>query len=103
MAQRAAPAKGTFRTRVEITSRSGWVSREYRLVLLPGGVRVAYAAGRTSYDISFDAGRGEAVCTCPAFEADGRCKHRDAVVALLEGLARRLGGPADTGGEDCPL
>jgi hypothetical protein len=82
---------GTFRARLEITNRSGWVTREYRLVFLPGCVRVAYTVGRTSYDLAFDPERGDAVCTCPAFEADGDCKHRDAVVALLEGLAGRLG------------
>ena len=26
---------GTFRTRLEITNRSGWLTREYRLVLIP--------------------------------------------------------------------
>jgi hypothetical protein len=82
---------GTFRTRLEITNRSGWLTREYRLVLRPDGVRVAYAVGRVHYDIRFDAEQGAVVCTCPAFEADGHCKHRDAVLALLDGLAQRLG------------
>jgi hypothetical protein len=99
MAQRGAgggrlarPAAGTFRTRLEITNRSGWVTREYRLLLLPaGGVRIAYAAGRVSYDLHFDPQHGDAACTCPAFDADGHCKHLDAVLALLEGLAQRLG------------
>jgi hypothetical protein len=82
---------GTFRARLEITNRSGWVTREYRLLLRPDRVRVAYADGRIGYDVRFDQEAGEVVCTCPAFEADGRCKHRDAVLALLEGLALRLG------------
>src|SRR5204862_6960062 len=84
------PAAGTFRTRLEITNRSGWLTREYRLLLLPDRIRIAYAVGRIYYDISV-ADHGEVVCTCPAFEADRHCKHRDAVLALLESLARRLG------------
>jgi hypothetical protein len=88
------PNPGTFRARLEITNRSGHLTREYRLLLRPGGVRVAYAVGRVWYDVGFDAERGEVVCTCPAFEADGHCKHRDAVLALLDGLAHRLGRPA---------
>jgi uncharacterized Zn finger protein len=56
---------------------------------------VAYAKGRIHYDVSFDAHRGEVVCTCPAFDADGHCKHRDAVLALLEGMAQRVGPPAN--------
>jgi hypothetical protein len=85
------PAAGAFRARLEITNRSGWVTREYRLSLAPGCVRVAYADGRVGYEVRLDAGRGEAVCNCPAFEAEGHCKHRDALLALLEGLAQRLG------------
>ena len=85
------PAAGAFRARLEITNRSGWVTREYRLTLPPGCVRVAYAVGRVSYDVRLDPERGEVVCSCPAFEADGHCKHRDALLALLEGLAQRLG------------
>jgi uncharacterized Zn finger protein len=53
-------------------------------------VRVAYAKAHIWYDIHFDSERGEPVCTCPAFEADGHCKHRDAVLALLEGLGQRV-------------
>ena len=93
------PGAGTFRTRLEITNRSGHLTREYRLLLRPGGVRVAYAVGRVWYDVGFDEERGEAVCNCPAFEADGHCKHRDAVLALLEGLAERLGRPGRRQGE----
>jgi hypothetical protein len=89
--RRSGPPAGTFRARLEITNRSGWVTREYRLVLLPDRVRVAYAAARTYYDVRFDPQGREVVCSCPAFEADGHCKHRDAVLALLEGLAQRLG------------
>jgi hypothetical protein len=85
------PAAGAFRARLEITNRSGWVTREYRLSLAPGCVRVAYADGRVRYEVGLDPARGEAVCSCPAFEADGHCKHRDALLALLEGLAQRLG------------
>ena len=80
----------TFRATLEITNRSGWVTRRYRLLLLPGRVRVAYAVGRLFYDISRD-DNGEVVCDCPAFEADGHCKHRDTLLALLDGLAQRLG------------
>jgi uncharacterized Zn finger protein len=76
---------------LEITNRSGWLTRAYRLLLLPDRVRVAYADGRFAYDLRFDAGAGGATCTCPAFEADGACKHLDAVLALLGGLAERLG------------
>ncbi len=94
------PNPATFRARLEITNRSGRVTREYRLLLRPGGVRVAYAVGRVWYDVAFDEERGEVVCTCPAFEADGHCKHRDAVLALLEGLAQRLGGSGPTQGEN---
>ena len=86
-----APAAGAFRARLEITNRSGWVTREYRLSLTPGCVRVAYADGRVRYEVGLDPARGEAVCSCPAFESDGHCKHRDALLALLEGLAQRLG------------
>jgi uncharacterized Zn finger protein len=85
------PAKGTFRARLEVTSRSGWVTREYRLLLRPGRITVAYADGGMSYDVAFDPALGEATCTCPAFDADGHCKHLDALLALLEGLAGRLG------------
>jgi hypothetical protein len=85
------PTAGTFRARLEITNRSGWLTREYRLLLPHGRVRVAYAVGRVHYDVGFDEQRGEVVCTCPAFEADGHCKHRDAVLSLLEGLLQRLG------------
>jgi hypothetical protein len=90
------PSAGTFRTLLEITNRSGWVTREYRLLLRPAGIRVAYANGRMSYDLHFDEERGEVVCSCPAFEAQGDCKHRDAVVALFDGLAQRLGRSAPT-------
>jgi hypothetical protein len=85
------PTAGTFRARLEITNRSGWVTREYRLLLRPDRLRVVYATGRIGYDVRFDGERGEVVCSCPAFEADSSCKHRDAVLALLEGLAERLG------------
>jgi hypothetical protein len=88
---RVRPAAGTFQASLEITNRSGWLTREYRLLLLPDRVRVAYAVGRVSYDVCFDPAGGDVVCTCPAFEADGSCKHRDAVLALVEGLAQRLG------------
>jgi uncharacterized Zn finger protein len=80
---------------LEITNRSGWMTREYRLLLRPGCVRVAYAVGRVYYDLRFDEERASVVCTCPAFEADGHCKHRDAVLALLEGLLQRLRGSGD--------
>lgn len=86
------PTRATFKAGLEITSRSGWVTRDYRLRFEPGQVRVAYANGRVSYTVRFDEGRGEAVCSCPAFEAEGHCKHRDALAALLEGLVERLGG-----------
>lgn len=88
---RERPAPGTFRTLLEITNRSGWVTREYRLVLEEGCIRIAYASGRWSYEVRHDADRGEPVCSCPAFAADGHCKHRDAVLALFTGLAQRLG------------
>jgi hypothetical protein len=92
MAQRTAPpAAGTFRTRLEITNRSGRVTRDYRLLLLRDRVCIAYADGWCSYDVRFVPEVGEVVCTCPAFEDDGCCKHQGAVLALLEGLAERLG------------
>jgi hypothetical protein len=91
---------GTFRAGLEITSRSGSVTRSYRLLLPPGRVRVAYTDGRAGYDVRFDAEIGDVTCTCPAFEADGNCKHRDAVLALLEGLAQRLGRGAPSVGID---
>src|SRR5262245_17076596 len=90
-AQTGRPAAGTFRTRLEITNRSGWVTREYRLLLQPGRLRIEYASGRIGYNLHFDPEAGDIVCTCPAFEADGECKHKDAALALLEGLAKRLG------------
>jgi hypothetical protein len=89
--QQKRPPAGTFRAGLEITSRSGWVTRQYRLLLLQDRVRVAYANGRIAYDVRFDDDAGSVTCTCPAFEADGNCKHRDAVLALLDGLVRRLG------------
>src|SRR5271155_1062586 len=85
---RARPAAGTFRAALEITNRSGHVTREYRLRFLPDRVRIAYAAGRISYDIRFDEERGEVVCTCPAFEGEGCCKHCEAMLALLDGLTQ---------------
>jgi hypothetical protein len=88
------PTPGTCRVGLEITNRSGWLTRAYKLSLLPGRVRVAYADGRTSYDLRFDDETGGPTCTCPAFEADGGCKHLDAVVALMEGLTRRLTPPS---------
>jgi hypothetical protein len=92
----ARPTPGTCRAGLEITSRSGWVTRAYRLLLLPDRVRVAYADGRFSYDLRFDAGREGVTCTCPAFAADGDCKHLGSVLALLRGLADRLGPAAPT-------
>jgi hypothetical protein len=98
----------TFRARLEITNRSGHLTREYRLLLPPGRVRVAYAVGRVHYDVRFDPDTGGVVCACPAFEGEGQCKHRDALLALLEGLARRLGrrvvpvGDGGTAGEEEP-
>jgi hypothetical protein len=88
----ARPSAGTFRARLEITNRSGWVTREYRLFLRPGYVRLVYANGKVSYILRFDDESGVVACNCPGFEAEGSCKHRDAVVALFEGLAQRLGG-----------
>jgi hypothetical protein len=87
---KSGPPAGTFRAGLEITNRSGWLTRAYRLILLPDRVRVAYADGRTSYDVRFDEAAGGVTCTCPAFEADGGCKHRDAVLALKDALTRRL-------------
>jgi hypothetical protein len=87
------PTPGSFRAGMEITSRSGSITRAYRLLLLPGCVRIAYARGRVYYDLRCDEA-GTVTCTCPAFEEDGHCKHRDAVLALVEGLTRRL-GPAE--------
>jgi uncharacterized Zn finger protein len=80
-----------FRARLEITNRSGWVTREYRLLLEPGCVRLAYVAGQVSYDVRRDEETGNVVCDCPAFEKEGSCKHCDAVLALLEELTQRLG------------
>jgi hypothetical protein len=74
---------------MEITNRSGHVTREYRLLLLPGCVRIAYAVGRVYYDLRCD-DTGAVTCTCPAFADAGHCKHRDAVLALLDGLTERL-------------
>src|SRR3954463_9250122 len=95
MSQRGAkqgrPAAGTFRALLEITNRSGWVTRDYRLVLRPDGVRITYADGHVWYDVRHDPQRDQVVCTCPGFEADGFCKHRDALLALLDALAERLG------------
>src|SRR5688500_8568651 len=88
------PAAGTFRAGVEITNRSGWVTREYRLLLRPGYIRIAYAVGRMYYDIKFDPEAGKVTCTCPAFAADGHCKHRETVLTLVGELASRL-GPAE--------
>ena len=88
---------GTFRAGLEITSRSGWVTRAYRVLLLPGRVRVVYADGRIGYDVRFDEESGGVTCICPAFDADGGCKHRDAVLALMEGLRQRLEPPTREG------
>ena len=85
------PAAGTFTTQLRITNRSGHLTRDYRLALCPGCVRISHADGPTSYDLYFYEAFGDAVCTCPAFEADSECKHRAALLALLEGLAERLG------------
>jgi hypothetical protein len=90
MRRKTGPAAGTFRAGLEITNRSGWLTRAYRLLLLPDRVRIAYADGRTSYDVRFDEAVGGVTCTCPAFEADGDCKHRDAVLAPKDGLTQRL-------------
>jgi hypothetical protein len=88
--RKAGPAAGTFRTGLEITNRSGWLTRSYRLLLLPDCVRIAYADGRTTYDVRHDEECGGVTCTCPAFAADGDCKHRDTILALMDGLMRRL-------------
>lgn len=100
MSGRSGKPPGSFRAGIEITSRSGYVTRGYRLILLPDRVRIAYAVGRVYYDLRCDA-TGEVTCTCPAFDDVGHCKHRDAVVALLEGLGQRLGGGLPVGAAMC--
>jgi hypothetical protein len=76
---------------MEITNRSGYVTRDYRLTFLPDRVRISHVEGRMSYDVFFDEEREMVVCTCPAFETDGCCKHRDSLLSLMEKLNQRLG------------
>lgn len=88
---RASCTPGTCRARLEITNRSGWLTRQYRLIFHPDHLRLAYLKGRVQYTLRFDEQSQNVCCSCPAFEADGSCKHKDSLLALLEGLARRLG------------
>jgi uncharacterized Zn finger protein len=89
------PPAGSFKVGMEITNRSGSITRAYRLLLLPGRVRIAYASGQVYYELRCDAETGAVTCTCPAFAEEGECKHRDAVVALMDGLSQRLTQPAE--------
>jgi hypothetical protein len=83
------PPAGTFRAKLEITNRSGWVTREYRLLFRPDSIRVVYTNSRVSYTIRREES-GDVVCNCPSFDPETGCKHRDAVMTLLEGLEQRL-------------